>query len=47
MKVPKHIKSRMIADAINQLPILPKGTKEREQIKKVSRKLETVYENLD
>ena len=46
-RIPKHIRSRMMADAINQLPYLPKETKEGKQIRASMRKLNTLYKDMD
>ena len=46
-RIPAHIKQRMVADSINQLPYLPKNTKEGQQIRKVGRKLSALYEEMD
>jgi hypothetical protein len=47
MKIPKHIKSRMMADAINQLPVLPENTGQRKQIENVGRILSKLYDDMD
>jgi hypothetical protein len=46
-KIPGHIRARMLADSINQLPILPEGTREREQIKKVRSTLAALYDDTE